>query len=179
MKQDGSVEDFVSALEQLRAVAPDEAQQTTIETIFSDLGSADCNVVVVGEFNRGKSTLVNAFLGEAILPCDVVPTTANIHKIRYSDNPKLKVYGRNGRVEEEAMTARQLRAFAAGNDLNADDVEFLELGLPLPQLEGLCIVDTPGVNDLNAHRCEVTYSFVPRADAVVFLLDARSPVRAV
>ena len=99
MKQEASLEEFESALAQLKAVA-DEAQQSTIEGILTDLRSTDCNVVVVGEFNRGKSTLVNAFLGESLLPCDIVPTTAKIHKIRYSPGPTLKIHRRNGGIEE-------------------------------------------------------------------------------
>lgn len=166
-----------SALQQINHVAPEQTQQSAIEAIFKDVRSSDFSVVVVGEFNRGKSTLVNGLLGEPLLPIDVVPTTATIHKIVYSAVPRLQVHFRDGRVEEEAVSVGQLRRFVAGSDLDAEQVDFVEVGLAIPALEGFCVVDTPGVNDLNSHRCDVTYSFVPRADAVVFLLDARSPVR--
>jgi GTP-binding protein EngB required for normal cell division len=172
-----SLQAVESALQQIGQVAPEQTQQSAIEAIFKDLRSSDFSVVVVGEFNRGKSTLVNGLLGEPLLPCDVVPTTAKIHKIGYSAVPRLQVHFRDGRVEEEAVSVGQLRRFVAGSDLDAEQVDFVEVGLAIPDLEGFCVVDTPGVNDLNSHRCDVTYSFVPRADAVVFLLDVRSPVR--
>src|SRR4029077_2990385 len=65
------------------------------------------------------------------------------------------------------------RQFAVGGGKSPDDVDYLEIGYPSPLLEErILLVDTPGVNDLSLQRADITYSYIPRADAVLFLLDA-------
>src|SRR4029077_4439005 len=65
------------------------------------------------------------------------------------------------------------RQFAVGGGKSPDDVDYLEVGYPAPLLEErILLVDTPGVNDLSNQRADITYSYIPRADAVLFLLDA-------
>src|SRR4029077_5190660 len=65
------------------------------------------------------------------------------------------------------------RQFAVGGGKSPDDVDYLEIGYPAKLLEErILLVDTPGVNDLSLQRADITYSYIPRADAVLFLLDA-------
>src|SRR4029077_14639172 len=65
------------------------------------------------------------------------------------------------------------RQFAVGGGKSPDDVDYLEIGYPAKLLEErILLVDTPGVNDLSLQRSDITYSYIPRADAVLFLLDA-------
>jgi len=65
-----------------------------------------------------------------------------------------------------------------GADFDAEDIDFLKITLPADILKNkVMLVDTPGVDDINQQRVEVTYGFIPRANAVLFLLDATSPVR--
>src|SRR4029079_2098333 len=67
----------------------------------------------------------------------------------------------------------QLKEWVTVAGGHADEVAFVELGYPSDLLRhNIVLVDTPGVNDLNEQRAEVPYGYVPRADAVVFLLDA-------
>ncbi len=151
------------------------------------------HLVVVGEFNHGKSTFVNALLGENALPVGVTPTTAAIHHIRYADKPEATVVFTSGR--KEPLPFEHVREFAVGgarasNIHNAahppesvdgagaaapaaDEVDYVEVGYPASLLkERILLVDTPGVNDLSLQRADITYSYIPRADAVLFLLDA-------
>ncbi len=66
-----------------------------------------------------------------------------------------------------------MKRFAVGGGATAEDVDYLEIGYPAPLLrERILLVDTPGVNDLSLQRADITYSYIPRADAVLFLLDA-------
>ena len=139
--------------------------------------SSSFYVAVVGEFKRGKSTLLNALLGQNILPTDVTPTTATVNIIRYSDEPILIVHYADGSSESRTLTRAALFEFTAEANFNPDSLEYVEVGLPSPILvNGLVLVDTPGVNDLNAHRSEVVYKFLPRSDALIFLLSATQPV---
>jgi small GTP-binding protein len=129
------------------------------------------HLVVVGEFNHGKTTFVNALLGQKVLPVGVTPTTAAIHHIKHADVPEATVVYTSGR--REAISFEDAKSFAVGGGASMGDVDFLEVGLPAGILkERILLVDTPGVNDLSHQRADITYSYIPRADAVLFLLDA-------
>lgn len=129
------------------------------------------HLVVVGEFNHGKSSFVNALLGETALAVGVTPTTAAIHHLRYSETPEAHVVYSSGK--RESLAFGDVKKFAVGGGESTDKVDFLEIGYPAPILkERILLVDTPGVNDLSLQRSDITYSYIPRADAVLFLLDA-------
>jgi small GTP-binding protein len=129
------------------------------------------HLVVVGEFNHGKTTFVNALLGQNVLPVGVTPTTATIHHLKYSETPEATVAYSSGR--RESIPFEDAKKFAVGGGTKADDIDFLEVGFPAQLLkERILLVDTPGVNDLSLQRADITYSYIPRADAVLFLLDA-------
>ena len=106
------------------------------------------HLVVVGEFNHGKSTFVNALLGETVLPVGVTPTTAAIHHLKYAEKPEATVVFQSGK--RESIDFGDARKFAVGGGLGADDVDYLEVGYPAKLLEErILLVDTPGVNDLS------------------------------
>ena len=129
------------------------------------------HLVVVGEFNHGKTTFVNALLGHAALPVGVTPTTAAIHHIRWAEKPEATVVMGGG--ERQPIPFEDAKRFAVGGGAQAEEVDYLEIGYPAPLLkERILLVDTPGVNDLSLQRADITYSYIPRADAVLFLLDA-------
>jgi small GTP-binding protein len=129
------------------------------------------HLVVVGEFNHGKTTFVNALLGEKVLPVGVTPTTTTIHHIRWAEHSQAFVVTTSG--ERRAIPFDEARRFAVGGGAVTEDVDYLEIGHPASLLrERIVLVDTPGVNDLSLQRADITYSYIPRADAVLFLLDA-------
>jgi predicted GTPase len=129
------------------------------------------HLVVVGEFNHGKTTFVNALLGEHVLPVGVTPTTATIHHIRWAERPEAFVVSSGG--ERRAIPFEEAKRFAVGGGAATENVDYLEIGYPALLLkERILLVDTPGVNDLSLQRADITYSYIPRADAVLFLLDA-------
>jgi predicted GTPase len=134
------------------------------------------HLVVVGEFNHGKTTFVNALLGRQVLPVGVTPTTAVIHHIVWGEEPSAKLVMQNG--EEQNVPFDDVRSFATGGDRSTDAVSYLEVAYPAELLrERIVLVDTPGVNDLSLTRAEITYGYIPRADAVLFLLDAGQPMK--
>jgi small GTP-binding protein len=129
------------------------------------------HLVVVGEFNHGKTTFVNALLGEHVLPTGVTPTTAAIHHIRWAEQPEATVVAGGG--ARRGIPFDEAKRFAVGGGAAAENVDYLEIGYPASLLkERILLVDTPGVNDLSLQRADITYSYIPRADAVLFLLDA-------
>ena len=129
------------------------------------------HLVVLGEFNHGKSTFVNALLGQDVLPTGITPTTASINHVVHASNPTARVVLLSG--ESKYLEPTQLKEWVTVAGGHASEVAYVELGYPSELLvNNVVLVDTPGVNDLNEQRAEVTYGYVPRADAVVFLLDA-------
>src|SRR5262245_22072951 len=145
------------------------------------------NLVVVGEFNHGKTTFVNSLLGGGVLPVGVTPTTAVIHHLEYAEAARAEVVFESG--ERHAVPFERIKQFAVGGDRASlrgdhsnhgadDDVKDLEVGYPAELLrERIVLVDTPGVNDLSLQRADITYSYIPRSDAVLFLLDAGQPLK--
>ena len=129
------------------------------------------HLVVVGEFNHGKTTFVNALLGASILPTGVTPTTATIHHLRYGNDPSAKVVYVGGR--EDSIEFEKVRTFVVGGENTTEQVQHIEVSYPAALLqERIVLVDTPGVNDLSLQRADITYSYIPQSDAVLFLLDA-------
>jgi len=135
------------------------------------------HLVVLGEFKRGKSTLINSLLGEEILPADILPTSAVVTVIQYEEKRELRLSFENGNIESLELSERNLlRLTYEGNEDNAK-VRHALITLPAPVLkDGLVLIDTPGVNDLNESRAAVTYGILPHADAALFLLDAAAPL---
>ena len=145
------------------------------------LGHEKLNILVVGEFSRGKSTFINTLLGSAILPSKVNPTTATINLITYGDESKMKVRYRSGEMEIVNLPAtsvnRFLDAYVTTTNEKSQAIETIEISVPGKLLDWNCVlVDTPGVNDLDDMREEITYSFLSRADACIVLLDGQQPL---
>jgi small GTP-binding protein len=105
-------------------------------------------LVVVGEFNAGKSALVNALLGATILPEGVTPTTSRVTLVKWGEQ-----------VGEQIV-----------------DQSFAVFTYPLPLLHELNIVDTPGTNAVLRQHERLTEEFVPRSDLVLFVTSADRPM---
>lgn len=128
-------------------------------------------LVVLGEFNHGKSTFVNALLGQKVLPTGITPTTATINRVVWGEVPAAEAVRRGG--ESVRLTPGELEEWVTVEGGRTADISHVEVSYPADILKGnIVLVDTPGVNDLNEQRADVTYGYVPRADAVLFLLDA-------
>jgi small GTP-binding protein len=167
--------DVQRALQDLSAVAGALGAATLAERLERELVKKleedRFHLVVVGEFNHGKTTFVNALLGATILPTGVTPTTATIHQLRYADAPSARVVFAGGRAEPIAFES--VRSFAVGGEAAIEQIEHVEVDYPATLLrERIVLVDTPGVNDLSLQRADITYSYIPQSDAVLFLLDA-------
>ncbi|MDR6726188.1 GTPase Era involved in 16S rRNA processing [Paenibacillus amylolyticus] len=165
-------------IKQLEMYLPESTQIEKLTWLHADIQADFHMIVVLGEFKRGKSTFVNALLGEELLPVDVTPTTATINAVFHGSERKLSIYHENGTVEESELSFEALNRYSVDGSEDANEVKFVKMQLPFPMLgERGVIVDTPGVNDMNRQRMDVTFQYIPRADAVLFLLDATAPVK--
>jgi ribosome biogenesis GTPase A len=135
------------------------------------------SLVVLGEFNHGKSTFINALLGKSILPVGITPTTAALAHLRHGDSARAEIVRESGAREplslDDLETWLTVEGEAGRKDKPSDPLAYVDIRLPAPFLNsGVTVVDTPGVNDINQQRADITYGYIPRADAVLFLLDA-------
>jgi len=166
--------DVLASLREVATLAEDTGAASLAGRLRSDriprLDDERFHLVVLGEFNHGKTTFVNALLGAPVLPTGVTPTTAVIHHVVHGETPHAKAVGEN---EEHDVPVEQVADYEVGGKAAEQEVRYLQVDYPAAILEGgVVLVDTPGVNDLNSTRAEITYSYLPKADAILFLLDA-------
>lgn len=160
-------------------VQENEAACQKLEELTQDIQNDFFVVVVLGEFKRGKSTFINALIGKDLLPTDVLPETATINALIYNEKPELQIIMQDGSIEKGEVERSFLERFSAKNQTEeCSKIKYIKIGYPFKLLDAnVVIVDTPGVSDLNEQRCDVTYNFIPKANAVLFLLDANSPLK--
>lgn len=137
---------------------------------------SELRIVVAGDFKRGKSSLLNALLGTQVLTTNVAPETLTINEIRYGPETAIDACLEDGarvRLRGEDLAAEQLAPLLAQLP---GPVSHLDVRLPLPWLKGVCVVDTPGTGDLLWRFDRRVQEYLARADAVVFVVSALSPL---
>lgn len=135
------------------------------------------NLVVVGQFKRGKTSLINALLGEDILPVAVVPLTSIVTIMTYGEALRIKVYFNDGRVTEIKPESLADYVTEKGNPKNIKDVKEVVITYPSPYLkDGVRLIDTPGVGSIYQHNTDVAYQYLPKSDAAMFLLSVDQPM---
>jgi GTP-binding protein EngB required for normal cell division len=132
-------------------------------------------VACVGQFKRGKSTLLNALVGQAVLPVGVPPVTSVPTIVRFGQ------LGTRVRTRQgwNPIPPGELAAFVTEqqNPGNVKEVLAVEVLLPAPMLEhGLCLVDTPGLGSVQEANASATREFVPHIDAALVVLGADPPL---
>jgi small GTP-binding protein len=134
-------------------------------------------VTVMGEFNSGKSTFVNALLGEEVAPMGITPTTATINILKYGTE-------RRGRVVYQDETTRDVEwkdvpALLKGlNAAEAARIRVVEVLYPLETLQRVNVVDTPGLNSIHPEHEAIARRFIAEADAVVWLFTVDQAAKA-
>jgi GTPase SAR1 family protein len=185
-----AIREVLGRLADLAATAGLESAAKDIRQVrIPKLDQGRFSLVVLGEFNHGKSTLINALLGLSdpwatgaspaqpatapLLPVGITPTTAVLALIRHGEQARAEAVFEDGRREiiDQDKLADWLTV--AGAQATNHSLSHVEIEHPAPFLrEQITVVDTPGVNDINEQRADITYGYVPRADAALFLLDA-------
>ena len=134
------------------------------------------NVATVGQFKRGKSCLVNALLGDNLLPTSTVPLTSVVTTVSHGDKLSITVHFWDGttlNVEREELSDYVTEA---GNPSNGKGVRDVRIGVPAPLLkEGVRLLDTPGVGSVHRHNTDAAYDALPQCDAALFLLSSDQP----
>ena len=137
--------------------------------------SRPVRVAIVGEFNAGKSTFINAVMGADVAPTGVLPTTATLHHLRYAPDPFARIQFYDGDLKERIVPSTELRA--ALKTVETSNVKRVEILMPIASLTRVEILDTPGFNAPDQRHTDAARSAFEEADAAIWLLDANQPLK--
>ncbi len=150
-----------------------ENTQKTLRELNERIKNDRFNVAVLGEFRRGKSTLINALLRTPVLPSDIVPTTASVNRITYDPQPRARVEYFDGSTEN--IDIRDLADYATQEGDKSGNVKEVVVWYPTVYCaNNVDIYDTPGLND-SAAMTEATMKVIDRMDIAIFTLMANIP----
>ncbi len=173
----------------------DELEGIALELGLEEMGSENLKrarnlitqdvfrIVFVGGGSRGKSTVVNALLGEEILPSKLSPTTAVITIVRYGEDKKATVFYKDEGMKPETVPIERLREFviipkgghtedSLGSRIDTP-IEKIEISYPFDLCRnGVEIVDTPGLDD-DYSRTKIVMGYLPNSDAAVVVLSSQ------
>jgi GTP-binding protein EngB required for normal cell division len=171
-----------NVLERVLATAIDRSESAAVERLraLNDrLQDRRFHVAVLGEFKRGKSTLVNALLGSDVLPTGVLPLTSVITAIAWGADHGATITFEDGRTIRVGV--HELGGFVteAGNPTNEKRVRRADVEFPSRLLEeGVILLDTPGVGSVHVHNTQSTEGLLSDVDAAILVLSADPPISA-
>lgn len=150
----------------------------TIRELFARLAEDRFNLVVIGRFNRGKTSLMNAILGMERLPTGILPLTSVITRVTYGSREKVEIEFARGGVPLE-IGMEQLRDYVTqqGNPGNRMGIQQALVELPAEILRrGFYFIDTPGLGSAISQNSRTTEEFLPEADAILLVSGCDSPL---
>lgn len=174
------LEDVLAAATELLAKLPDEILgiplrdgPQLLEKVIAarERLARPLTIAIMGEFSAGKSTFVNALLGESVAPMGVLPTTNTINVFRRGTGRGARVHYRDGSIS--TVSAEQLDPYLRNlDDKEADRIRHLEIDRVGERMGDAAVVDTPGLNALDEYHEKVARAFIEEADAVVWIFSA-------
>ena len=145
------------------------------------------HLAVLGQFKRGKSTLINALIGEPLLPTSVLPLTSIPTFLSAGSKRRIRIFFRDGKSKEfgelssnqavEILTNYVTEERNPENKLAVSWVEVEHTASILNQ--GVILIDTPGIGSTFRHNTEATLAFLPQCDAALFVVSADPPITEV
>jgi GTP-binding protein EngB required for normal cell division len=172
--------DITTALTRLSAIAADlgvDRASSEAHDLADRVAEGRFYVACVGQFKRGKSTLLNALVGQSILPAGIIPVTAVPTIVRFGERPGARYRSRDGTWRPTEIADLAQFVSEALNPGNAKGIEGVEVFVPSALLAGgMCLVDTPGLGSVFSANTEATHAFVPHVDAAIVVLGADPPI---
>ncbi|ABB14654.1 dynamin family protein [Carboxydothermus hydrogenoformans] len=180
---------FLKTLEILQSLGPEFSENLQkIRGLQERFLNERFHLAVLGQFKRGKSTFINALLGDDLLPTAVLPLTAVPIFLLWGPEARVRVFLQEGLQKEEftGQDKEEISAFLAqfvteaGNPKNYKKVSQVEVFYPSLLLQkGVVLIDTPGIGSTFRHNTETTLNFLPQCDAALFLVSADPPITEV
>jgi GTPase SAR1 family protein len=174
------LEDLLAGATKLLAAVPNRVRGISLEGVADALARViaarerlvrPLTIAIMGEFSAGKSTFVNALLGEPVAPMGVLPTTSTINVFRSGPTGGARVHYRDGRIA--TLAPEEVQKFLhALDDTEASRIRHVEIERTGRRTGDAAVVDTPGLNALDAFHEQVAREFLDEADAVVWVFSA-------
>ena len=178
---DNNIKRFATLVSKISPLYAAQHKDGDLETMKRFLQKASVNnvsVLICGEFKRGKSSFINAFLGENICPTDPGIATSVVSVIRYGKEKKVRrLFGDVKNLKSEDIPFEDIEKYAKGSSVEVDNTILLIIELPAEQLkDGLVLMDTPGVGGLDPRHLFLTLYVMPKSDVTFFVIDAGEPL---
>lgn len=160
-------------------------QVKALHSVAGNLQQGIFRLMVLGDLKRGKSTLLNALLGERLLPSDVNPCTAVLTVLKYGPQKRVTIHHLDDTPPEQidvedfkqtyTIDPEEAKVLASKDQAAFPKVSHAEIEYPIPLLQqGLELIDTPGLNDTEA-RNQLVFNYLQDCHAVLFVMDATQP----
>jgi small GTP-binding protein len=164
----------------LRALPWTSERAERLRALFARLAEDRFNLVVVGRFSRGKSSLMNAILGDEWLPTGIVPLTSVITAVAHGETQGVVLHHEHtSLVTDIALADLAAHITERGNPGNRQRIRVAEVRLPAEILRrGFHFVDTPGLGSSIAENTRTTEDYLPEADALLLVTSFDSPLSA-
>ena len=166
-------------LRQMELAAPDKQQWRDLATpLFARLAEDRFNLALIGQFSRGKTSLMNAILGIDRLPTGIIPLTSVITSVAYGSVEHVRLrYTKSFMDEDVPLASLPQYVTQQGNPGNAKGIREAEVQLPAEILRrGFHFVDTPGLGSAIEENTRTTKSYLPEADAYLLVTSFDSPL---
>jgi predicted GTPase len=134
-------------------------------------------VACIGQFKRGKSTLINALIGDPVLPVGFIPVTAVPTVIRFGDQRRARIQVGEGSWQDVSVSDLNQFVSEECNPENTKGIRGVEVFVPSSLLAGgMCFVDTPGLGSVFTGNTAATHAFIPHVDAALVVIGADPPL---
>jgi len=161
-------------LTELKQLQPDSP---VLDKLEKKLSSREFNLVVIGQFKRGKSTFINSLLGEKVLPTAILPLTSIVTIIQYAEKAEAVIYFQDGTKKTTNILEIDRYVTEKFNPENRLGVTEVVVLYPSDYLKsGIRIIDTPGVGSVFEHNTDVAYDYLPNSDAAIFMMSPDPPI---
>jgi GTP-binding protein EngB required for normal cell division len=134
-------------------------------------------VACMGQFKRGKSTLINALIGDPVLPVGFTPVTAVPTVIRFGEQRRARIQAGSGSWRDVSVSDLNQYVSEEWNPENSKGIRGVEVFMPSRLLAGgMCLVDTPGLGSVFTGNTAATHAFIPHVDAALVVIGADPPL---
>ncbi|MDE6135481.1 MAG: dynamin family protein, partial [Muribaculaceae bacterium] len=162
----------------------DSAEVVELKTLAAKIENEDFRVLLMGRFSSGKSTFLNALMGEMLLPALPKPTTAMIGEISYAEKPEAVLVHHDSSKPDLRIPTADLGKYIVIDHTNRSDEDtqnpyskvFIRYPLDVCR-NGVMFVDSPGLDDPTCHD-EITADYLPNADAIIYCMNIQNAYSA-
>lgn len=154
-----------------------EGQAAELKSLEERLKNHIFSVGIMGEFRRGKSTVINALLGQEVVPSDIVPCSATLNYVKWNVNKGAEIYFKDGSVQNIAVEdlSKYVTKITKESEEMSATVEKAVVYYPCQFCQnGVQIIDTPGLND-DERMSDISEKVIPTLDAIIMVIVPDSP----